>query len=502
MRPWSLFRYHGPIHDGGVTEPATITETHVSWVIQVGDRAYKLKKPLVTGFLDFSTPEARRRACVEEVRVNSRLAPDVYLGVDTVRSSTGEDLDYLVVMRRMPAERRLSSLVTAGTDVSDALRDVAHKLASLHLSSRRSAAADRAALPAATLARWQANSAELVPLAHLLEDPSAPTRVLDLAEAYVNGRSRLLTERVASGRAVDGHGDLLADDIFDLDDGPRILDALEFDDALRLGDGLADAAFLAMDLERLGAPDLAKQFLGWYAEFAADRWPASLANHYVAYRAEVRAKVSCLRALQEGAARAPEADRYLELALRHLQAGQVRLVLIGGAPGTGKTTLARTVADANGWVVLRSDEIRKEVAGLAATASAVRPRNVGIYGPTMTALTYGEMLHRAEQLLEMGETVVLDATWSDAAWRDEARRTAEKARAELAAIRCVTPDGVAEQRVARRLAAGTDASDATPEVARAIAERFAPWPEAAQVDTSVAPGAASEAAVSHFIATG
>lgn len=502
MRPWSLFRFPVSIHDDGVTEPATIAETHVSWVIQVGDRAYKLKKPVVTGFLDFSTPEARRRACVEEVRVNSRLAPDVYLGVDNVRGANGEDLDYLVVMRRMPAERRLSTLVTEGADVTDALRDVAHRLASLHLSSRRSAATDRAALPAATLARWQANSAELVPLAHLLDDPTAPTRVLDLAEAYLNGRGRLLADRVGSGRAVDGHGDLLAEDIFVMDDGPRILDALEFDEALRLGDGLADAAFLAMDLEHLGAPDLATRFLGWYAEFAADHWPASLADHYIAYRAQVRAKVSCLRAVQEGAARSPEADRYLDLALRHLQAGQVRLVLIGGAPGTGKTTLARTVADANGWVVLRSDEIRKEVAGLAASASAVRPRNAGIYGPTMTALTYGEMLHRAEQLLELGETVVLDATWSDAAWREEARRTAEKTHAHLAAIRCVAPDAVAEQRVATRLATGADASDATPAVARAVAERFAPWPEAAQVDTSVPPGAATEAAVRHFTRAG
>jgi len=195
-------------------------------------------------------------------------------------------------------------------------------------------------------------------------------------------------------------------------------------------------------------------------------------------------KVALLRAGQQGASTAPDADALLALAERHLDAGRVRLVLVGGAPGTGKTTLAKGLAEERGWVLLRSDEARKQLAGLAATTRAVHPLDAGIYGPTMTALTYGELLHHTEQLLRRGETVVLDATWADAAWRDEARRVADRNDAELVAFRCVAPVAVAVQRVATRLPAGGDASDATPEVARAVAERFSPWADATEVDTS------------------
>jgi len=207
------------------TDAAAVIETHVSWVFLFGDRAYKLKKPVRTGFLDFSTVEARRRACEEEVRVNRRLAPDVYLGVDTVSDEAGGVVDHLVAMRRMPAGRRLSTLVADSVDVEDAVRDIARRVAALHLASDRSPADDEAASAAATLRRWEANNAEIGPHAHLLADPSAPGRVSAAARTYVLGRGRLFAERVAAGRAVDGHGDLLADDIFALDDGPRILDA-------------------------------------------------------------------------------------------------------------------------------------------------------------------------------------------------------------------------------------------------------------------------------------
>ena len=469
-------------------------ETHVSWVTLIGDRAYKRKKPVRTAFLDFSTPELRRLACEEEVRVNRRLAPDVYLGVEPVVGCTGDIVDYVVSMRRMPAERRLSALVASGADVGDALRQIAHRVAVLHLNGNRSSVADLAASAGATLARWEANDDELAPLAYLLADPGLPARAVALARVYVAGKHRLFAERVQAGRAVDGHGDLLADDIFVLPDGPRILDALEFDTRLRVGDGLADIAFLAMDLERLGSPQLARRLLRWYADFAADRWPASLSHFHIAYRAQVRAKVACLRAAQEQRTDAPEADALLRLAVSHLEAGRCALIVVGGPPATGKTTVAATLGARRDAVVLRSDEIRKELALLTATTRIESPLGAGIYSPTMTALTYGELLRRAGELLAEGESVVLDATWGDPMWRTEARRVAERLSADLIELRCALPVPEASER-ARCRRDGRDASDAGPEIAAALAERFAPWPEAVVVDTKGPRDQAADVAV-------
>ncbi|HXZ61787.1 MAG TPA: AAA family ATPase [Acidimicrobiales bacterium] len=460
----------------------TVLETHISWVYLVGDRAYKRKKPVRTGFLDYSTPALRAEACAEEVRLGRRLAPDVYLGVEPLAGD-----DWAVVMKRMPLDRRLSSLVVTGADVSGAVREVARRVAALHLRSGRLPAADAAASAKAALARWEANHAEMAPLAGLLAAPEAAEHALELARTYVAGRGPLFAERVAAGRAVDGHGDLLADDIFVLPDGPRVLDPIEFDPNLRYGDGLADIAFLAMHLEWLGAPDLRDELLARYCEFAADRWPASLAHFHIAYRAQVRAKVACLAAAQHGAAGAPEADSFLALAGRHLDEGRVRLVLVGGPPATGKTTVAASLADNHGWVVLRSDEVRKELAGIPSTRPAAAPLMSGVYSPTMTALTYGELLHRARRLVERGESTVLDATWGDAMWRDEARRIASVAHADLIELRCAAPVEVAARRAEAR---GPGASDAGPEVAAALAARFAAWPEAMVVRTT---GTAEEA---------
>jgi predicted kinase len=182
----------------------------------------------------------------------------------------------------------------------------------------------------------------------------------------------------------------------------------------------------------------------------------------------------------------------LELAIRHLQAGRTRLVLVGGPPATGKTTVARAVAEALDWVVLRSDDVRKELAGIPSGTPASAPLMAGVYTPAMTALTYGELLDRARWLLARGESTVLDATWGDGTWRDEARRVAADAHAELVELRCDAPVDVAARRAAER---GPDVSDAGPEIAVELATRFADWPEATVVDTRGTPETSCRAAV-------
>jgi predicted kinase len=274
-----------------------------------------------------------------------------------------------------------------------------------------------------------------------------------------------------------------------------VLDCLEFADELRWGDGLADVAFLAMDLERLGRPDLAERFLAAYREFAADAWPASLAHHHIAYRAQVRAKVRAIRAGQGDAQAPADACALLGLARRHLETGAVRLVLVGGLPGTGKSTLATGLGDALGATILRSDELRKELAGLPADRPAPAAFGEGLYRPECTGATYTELLARAATALALGESVVLDASWVGEPWRAAARAVAAERAADTVELRCRAPAELAARRMRRRLARGGDPSDATPEIASQLAVAEDPWPGAVTLDTGAGPAHALAAAL-------
>ena len=411
------------------------------------------------GFLDFSTRAAREHACHREVELNRRLAPDIYLGVADVIVD-GESRDHLVVMRRLSDDRRLAGLVSSGVDVGDDIRGVAHLLAAFHSRCERSEIISAAAGPRAMLSNWEDNFAQMQPFVGDTLDPVVAALLEQLARQYLIGREPLLLNRIAEGKVCDGHGDLQADDIFCLPDGPRILDCIEFDDRLRAGDVLADVAFLAMDLERLGAPDAAGLFLSWYCEFAGETWPCSLAHHYIAYRAHVRAKVACLRHRQGDPDSADRAAGLLNLACRHLERGQVTLALVGGLPGTGKSTLSEGLADRTGWSLLRSDEIRKDLSGVAHPEPAAADYGQGLYDAQITAITYREMLRRASALLELGESVILDASWTHESHRDQAARQAHATSSRLVQLRCTLDPATAAQRIALRRAAGGDPSDA------------------------------------------
>ncbi|MET7682335.1 AAA family ATPase [Streptomyces sp. NPDC005423] len=470
-----------PGHPGPPPARAEVCETHTAIVFFAGDRAYKVKKPVDLGFLDYTTWAARRLACEREVALNRRFAPDVYLGLGGFTGPDGQAPEPLVVMRRMPADRRLSRLVRGGAVLDDVLRNVARHLATWHADAPRGPEVDEQGSRDALSSRWEASFAEIHASADDGSVPAGMTETEHLVRRYLAGRERLFAARIAQRRVVDGHGDLLAQDIFCLDDGPRVLDCLEFDDRLRYVDGLDDAAFLAMDLEQLGAPEAAAYFLAAYGQYSGDPAPASLWHHYVAYRAFVRAKVSLIQARQ-GAPGAEAATRGLvSTTLRHLRTSAVGLTLVGGLPGSGKSTLSGALADRLGVTLLSSDRVRKELAGIPPEQSAAAGYGEGLYTPEWTARTYATLLDRADTLLSAGESVVLDATWSDLAQREAARQVAERTSAELVALRCHVPDDVSAARLSSR---ASGPSDADLDIATTMAAREPAWPEAVAVDTS------------------
>ncbi|MDY7106378.1 MAG: AAA family ATPase [Actinomycetota bacterium] len=465
-------------------------ETHVSVVLFVGARAYKLAKPVAIDVLDLSDTSLRTRALREELAQNRRFSPDVYLGLATLGPEAGSaDADELgaaepvLVMRRMPEDRRLSALLrTEGAD--DALRQVARRVAAIHAEAPRTPVADEMAGPDRVADLWDESLDTMEATGNGTFDHDTLAEVRRRAHRYVDGRGDLFERRIADGHARDGHGDLLADDIFLLDDGPRILDCLAFDERLRSGDVLADVAFLVMDTERIAGETSAARLMGLYGEYSGEHHPGTLAHFYVAYRALVRAKVAGVRAGQGDGDAAGLARDHLDQCLSHLRRAEVRAVLVGGAPATGKSTIGEVLSSVTGWSLLGSDEIRKDLAGVGHEDHPDHDIDGGLYDPGVSDRTYDELVRRARRLVALGEPVVLDASWQDASRRKAARVALVEAGASTTEVRCDLDPSLADERLEARRRGGRDASDATVEVARRVRDRFEPWPEAIVVDTS------------------
>ena len=460
-----------------------VLETHISVLVFVGDRVYKLRKPVHFDFLDFTDRAVREADCRREVELNRRLAPDVYLGVADIVMD-GVAIDHMVVMRSLPDERRLATLARSGTELDGCLEQIATTLAGFHETARRSTVISAAGTEQALLAAWRANFEETRRFVGTVLESSWDQEIRGTAVRWLDAHTDLLAARIATGQVCDGHGDLQAEDIFCLADGVRILDCIEFSDELRFGDVCADVAFLVMDLERLGRPDAAERFVLDYEARSGAALPRSLLHHYVAQRAYVRAKVACLQ-YEQGVEGCERAARDLHaLALRHVRRSRQALVLLGGLPGAGKSTLAAGLAAETGWALLRSDEVRREMRPPQASGPTDARPDVALYAPEPVAAVYQELVRRAGPVLESGESVILDASWTDAVRRSEASRLAEDTGSELLELCCTCDDAVATARMEARRRHGGDVSEATPQVRRTMAQRMDPWASATVIDTS------------------
>lgn len=456
-----------------------LAETHISWVFLADEYVYKVKKPLCFPFLNYGTLDARRHACEEEVRLNRRLAPQTYLGIlPIVRGpegrlhvgGSGQTVEHCVQMRRLPLDQCLDKKLMRGEVRTRDVERLLDVTLPFYRSSPASVSAARFATPEAVLHNLRDNF-EVLGESWVAHSPGianiAFPRIATSQLLYVHAHRELFSQRIADGHVSDGHGDLRPEHVCMLDP-PVVFDCVEFSESLRIGDVVSELAFLAMELERLGHPSLATSLLDGYRRRSNDDFPATLASFYKAYRACVRAKVDVLRARQVSEEhRAPlwnEVERYLQLASYHAnEFHRPILAATVGASGTGKSTVANTLSRELAFVHLRTDELRAKLAGGRAPEEGY---GQGQYAPEMTEKTYDALFREASGLLANSASIVLDGTFREKKFRQRARTLARQMGAEILFLRCECPPEIAEQRIAKRIEAASDLSDARPDFHR------------------------------------
>lgn len=477
-----------------------VLQTHISVLFFAGERVFKVKKPVRLGFVDFAAPGARLEACREEVRLNAELAPGVYLGVAPIYADAegaglrvgevygpGAEADpaaveHAVVMRRLPRGRMLDELLERGEIDNGAIDRIVEVLARFHGASATGEGVDEYGEPERVWERVARNLRECEPFAAGGGEGGATVsmrvlrRLRACAERFIEEHRGLMRRRVLEGRVREGHGDLHAGNICVLADGVVIYDRIEFAKGLRCGDVASDVAFLAMDLDARGARGLSGYLAARYAQRTGDAMLPLMLTLYKMHLAAVRGKVASIRSregeLTAEARRAArgEARRYFQLAAGYtLGPG---LVLMCGLPGTGKSSAARAIAGPLGAVVLRSDEIRKRLSGMAPTERWLGAIDGGIYTEEVTERTYRELLAMARGHLEAGRGVIVDATFRSAAQRAPFLALADAIGVPGVVAHLTCPEQVVEERLARRARDPGEVSDADMRVYRRMRAVF------------------------------
>ncbi len=460
------FSIHQLLRADAFAHPVTrisLRETHISWVVLTGPFAYKIKKPVKMDFIDASTLDLRRRYCEEELRLNRRLAPDLYVDIVPItrvdgRLAVGADgtaLEYAVRMRQFPAGDELPALLALDDVPVSEIQALAELLAGFHMNAPvapPSAAAVEAEQMCETIL---ANAADL--LAHM--DPTGPRRDVDRLFDWTRAGAREL-EKALELRARDGfirecHGDLHAANIVRLAGRLVPFDCIEFDPRLRWIDVVSDIAFLVMDLASFERPDLAFAFLNRYLEITGDYDGMRLLPFYAVYRALVRAKVDAATAEAVPSRAAEFTDRLQRRVLAAMNwSGQHEpvLILMHGASGSGKSWLSGLLANDIPAVRLRSDVERKRLAGISPGQSAQAAVRQGIYSAQFSHRTYGHLADCAETCLRAGLNVIVDAAFLEAVDRNLFRELAARLAVPCVIVSCQTDPITLAQRVLERSA--------------------------------------------------
>ena len=452
-------------------EAVELIETHISWVFLAGEYAYKIKKPVDLGFLDFGTLEKRRFYCEEELRLNRRTAPELYLGVVPIAEGAdglrvdgiGKAIEYALRMRRFPQEALADGMARRGELHALEADAIAAALAAFHAAIPAAPEESRFGSPEHVAAPALENFRQIDPL---IADPARTARLRAWTQSESARLREVFAARKRGGFVRECHGDLHLGNLVFLGGRPLLFDCIEFNPDLRWIDVMNEIAFLAMDLREHGLEAAAWRFLNGYLETTGDYDGVRVLRYYLVYRAVVRAKIACIREHQAGAGAAVQGRAHQEygnyLALAEASADSVRpaIVLMHGVSGSGKTTVAQAMLERIGAIRVRSDVERKRLHGLEAQARThARPYD-GIYGPESTRLTYDRLKQAARNIAESGHCAIVDAAFLRRAERDEFRALARGLGVPVLLVSCRASERTLRSRVARREASMSDASEA------------------------------------------
>lgn len=459
-----------------------VLDTHISHVVLTGDFAYKIKKPVDLGFVDFSTLEKRRHYCEEELRLNRRLCPELYLGIvgiggthDAPLVGSQDPIEFAVRMRQFSQDQLLSHLVDAGSLSVVHVDQLADRLSRFHsgLSADRHGPHGR---PEEIRKFAMANFA---PMRAVIEPESIQT-LRDWTAAEFDKRRTLFVSRRSLGFVRECHGDMHLGNMIWADHEVRIFDCIEFNAQLRWIDVMSETAFVVMDLEDRGRPDLAWRLLNRYLESTGDYEGVALLPFYLGYRAMVRAKVAAVRLQQDDVGEEEkeslhrECREYFEQARSYSQSGRQELVITHGLSGSGKTTGSQMLLERRRAIRIRSDVERKRLLGVDPLGSTIGEQAGQAYSTKTTLQTYGRLLRLARITLTAGFPCIVDAAFLKRHDRDIFRQLAAQLNVPFRIAAFEAESSVLEERIRKRAASGSDASEADTDVLSRQQRSFEP----------------------------
>ena len=448
-----------------------LIETHISWVILTGDFAYKIKKPVDFGFLNFSTLEKRHFFCEQELVLNRRLAPEIYLEVVAINgtsdeprlSGSGAVFEYAVKMKQFPQSAQLDNKLAAGELKLEHMNAIAHMTAYFHQSTDVANEAMDYGNKETLYQPVEENFKQINE--HLVTEQYAD-KLLILAQwsrSELTKQQAVFTQRKADGFIRQCHGDMHLRNLIWLDNKPVAFDCIEFNDKLSWIDVISEIAFLIMDLQHRQQHQLANRFLNSYLEITGDYAGLSVLSFYLCYRALVRAKVNALRVGQinitekENEQAITEFESYLELASSYIKHSSPNLIITRGLSASGKSTVSQQLVDKTGMLRIRSDVERKRLFDISLTTGAANNIDSGIYSTQASLQTYAKLAELAYNIITAGYSVIIDAAFLKHEQRQPFQQLASRLGVSYIILEITAPAEILRQRIKKRK---NDVSDA------------------------------------------